>query len=126
MKATSSTSKVRVRSNILTSGRHRLTITGVVYAREAGASNSGFDVLANPDQCQIDAGLMNTLGVNTIRVYSVDATRNHDACMQAFESQGIYVWVDLSSPMYAINRVGCHWLIFACDALKSAVLMHSL
>jgi len=48
---------------------------------------------------------MNTLGVNTIRVYTVESTQNHDGCMQAFESQGIYVWVDLSSPMHAINRV---------------------
>ena len=63
------------------------------------------DVLVDSDQCQTDAGLMKTLGVNTVRVYTVDATQNHDACMQAFESQGIYVWLDLTTPLHSLIGV---------------------
>jgi len=46
---------------------------------------------------------MKTLGVNTIRVYYIDNTLSHDACMQTFASQGIYIWLDLRSvSFYAI------------------------
>jgi len=38
---------------------------------------------------------MSAIGINTVRVYSIDATKDHDGCMDAFQSQGIYVWVDL-------------------------------
>lgn len=34
---------------------------------------------------------MKDLGTNTVRVYTVDPTADHDGCMQAFASQGIYV-----------------------------------
>ena len=56
-------------------------------------------------QCQIDAGLMKTLGVNTIHVYNVDGSRSHDGCMQAFDSQGIYVWLELSTPLHSMKPV---------------------
>jgi len=39
------------------------------------------DPLAQGDQCKLDAALMKTLGANSIRVYHVDPTANHDACM---------------------------------------------
>lgn len=79
-----------------------LTIIGGV------AYSSGYDridPLLDTDQCQIDAGLMKSLGANTIRVYTVDGTKNHDGCMQAFRSQGIYVWLDLPNPVESINHV---------------------
>jgi len=63
------------------------------------------DPLLDTDQCQIDAGLMKSLGANTIRVYTVAGSENHDGCMQAFASQGIYVWLDLPNPLEALNRV---------------------
>ena len=47
---------------------------------------------------------MAAIGVNTIRVYWTEPTENHDGCMQAFASQGIYAWIDLTSPLYAIDR----------------------
>ena len=65
------------------------------------------DPLLNTAQCQIDAGLMKTLGVNTIRVYTVLGSQGHEGCMQAFASQDIYVWLDLPNPFQSINRV---WL----------------
>ena len=67
---------------------------------------SNKDVLADTSQCQIDAGLIKSLGANTVHVYTVDNTENHDGCMQAFASQGIYVWLELATPMKSIDRVG--------------------
>lgn len=40
---------------------------------------------------------MKTLGANSIRVYHVNATGDHEGCMNAFADAGIYVWVDLDS-----------------------------
>jgi len=48
---------------------------------------------------------MRTLGVNTIHVYAVDGSRDHDGCMQAFDAQGIYVWLELSTSQHIIDRV---------------------
>jgi hypothetical protein len=42
--------------------------------------------------------------VNTIRVYNVNPTTNHDLCMSIFNSAGIYVIVDVNSPQMSINR----------------------
>jgi hypothetical protein len=46
-------------------------------------------------QCKTDAELMKKAGINTIYVYQVDPEKGHDACMQAFANQGIYVWLVL-------------------------------
>ena len=75
--------------------------TGVVYA----GYDREKDVLVNGDQCQTDAGLIKQLGANTIRVFSADSTQNHDACMNTFASQGIYVWLDLWNGHNVINYV---------------------
>ncbi|KAM3586808.1 1 3-beta-glucanosyltransferase gel4 [Umbelopsis sp. WA50703] len=48
---------------------------------------------------------MKDLGLNTIRVYEIDPTKNHDACMNAFASAGIYLLLDIATPKHSINRV---------------------
>ncbi|KIH94698.1 hypothetical protein SPBR_03733 [Sporothrix brasiliensis 5110] len=55
------------------------------------------DPLVDGDQCARDVQLMKTLGTNTIRVYHVDPTANHDSCMSAFASAGIYTLIDLDT-----------------------------
>ena len=40
---------------------------------------------------------MANLGANTIRVYHVDPTSNHDDCMKAFADVGIYLFLDLDT-----------------------------
>lgn len=49
---------------------------------------------------------MKTIGTNCIRVYHVDPTANHDACMSAFDKAGIYLWLDLDTFSTYINPVG--------------------
>lgn len=78
----------------------RLFALGVIYA-----GNGEQDVLLDGKQCQIDAGLMKSLGVNTIRVYGADSTKDHKDCMEAFSSQGIYVWMDLATSSRRIPAV---------------------
>ena len=45
----------------------------------------------------LDAASMADLGANSIRVYHVDSTADHDACMSAFAAHGIYLWLDLDT-----------------------------
>ncbi|CAO3686099.1 unnamed protein product [Umbelopsis ramanniana] len=47
---------------------------------------------------------MKALGVNTVRVYEIDPSKNHDACMNAFASAGIYLLLDIATPKHSINR----------------------
>jgi len=49
------------------------------------------------DQCKRDASLMEELGVNTIRVYHVDADADHDGCMKVFADAGIYAMIDMDT-----------------------------
>lgn len=65
--------------------------TGVAYQLRP------LDPLIDTEQCQRDASLMKELGVNSIRVYHVDASANHDGCMKAFDDAGIYLLIDLDT-----------------------------
>lgn len=68
------------------------------------------DPLAQPDACSRDVKLMQDLGINTIRVYSVNSSLNHDACMKTFDDAGIYVVIDLGLPgQGSINRAAPTW-----------------
>ena len=49
---------------------------------------------------------MQELGANTIRVYHIDATQDHDGCMSAFSDAGIYAFIDLDTFTTQINQVG--------------------
>lgn len=55
------------------------------------------DPLLDKTQCALDASLMQDLGANTIRVYHVDASKDHKDCMTAFSDAGIYVLADLDT-----------------------------
>lgn len=63
------------------------------------------DPLTNGDQCKLDAKQMADLGANTIRVYHIDPTANHDDCMKAFADVGIYVFCDLDTFDTAFDQV---------------------
>ena len=52
---------------------------------------------------------MKDLGANAIRVYHVDPTQDHDACMSAFASNGIYLFVDLDTTSTAISQDTPFW-----------------
>ncbi|KAF4634745.1 hypothetical protein G7Y89_g3351 [Cudoniella acicularis] len=67
------------------------------------------DPLIDAEQCQRDATLMKTLGANTIRVYHVSPSEDHDGCMTAFADAGIYALIDLDTFNTAINPTVASW-----------------
>ena len=67
------------------------------------------DPLVDADQCSRDATLMGQLGANTIRVYHVDPTQNHDKCMQTFADNGIYLWLDLDTFDTQLDQADPYW-----------------
>ncbi|KAE8453504.1 hypothetical protein EG329_010365 [Mollisiaceae sp. DMI_Dod_QoI] len=80
----------------------RLQLLGVAY-QPGGQSGynpaSGEDPLSDGNVCLRDAALMQRLGVNAIRVYNVDPDLNHDLCASIFNAVGIYMLIDVNSPL---------------------------
>ncbi|KAI9811723.1 MAG: hypothetical protein M1827_005268 [Pycnora praestabilis] len=92
-----------VGSKFFTGDGNQFFIKGVAYQL------TDDDPLTDGNQCQLDASLMKTLGANTIRVYHVDPTADHSACMTAFANAGIYLFVDLDTFTTAITQDDPHW-----------------
>lgn len=92
---------------------------GIAYQEGVGAAGEGaitdgnsddyLDPLSNQKKCARDVPLLEELGVNTIRTYAIDPTKNHDACMKMLDDAGIYVISDLSQPNLSINRDDPQW-----------------
>ncbi|KAG9327609.1 hypothetical protein KVV02_003854 [Mortierella alpina] len=78
-------------------------IKGVAYQPRSEPADA-VDPLSRPEDCKRDFALMKTLGLNTIRVYQVDASLKHDECMKALENAGIYLMLDLTVPKHSIVR----------------------
>ncbi|KAI9770594.1 MAG: hypothetical protein M1840_003185 [Geoglossum simile] len=82
--------------------KDRFHIVGVAY-QPGGSSgydaNSGNDPLSDGSVCLRDAALMQRLGINAIRVYNVNPAANHDLCASIFNSVGIYMIIDVNSPL---------------------------
>lgn len=45
------------------------------------------------------------LGINTLRVYTIDNSANHDFCMNALADAGIYLALDVNTPKYSLNQL---------------------
>lgn len=69
-----------------------------------GGSSEAKDPIADADACKRDIEKFKDLGLNTIRVYTVDNTANHDECMNALADAGIYLALDVNTPKYSLNR----------------------
>ena len=81
---------------------YRLEIVGVAYQPGGSAGYDkakGRDPLSDPDICLRDAALLQILGVNTIRVYNVNPDVNHDKCASIFNAAGMYMVLDVNSPL---------------------------
>ncbi|KAF2096327.1 beta-1,3-glucanosyltransferase [Rhizodiscina lignyota] len=93
-------------------------IRGVAYQQDVGTNgttsgssddNEFTDPLADEAGCKRDLPYLVQLRTNTLRVYAVDPTKNHDACMSMFADAGIYLIIDLSQPGESINRNTPSW-----------------
>ncbi|PQE25592.1 13-beta-glucanosyltransferase gel1 protein [Rutstroemia sp. NJR-2017a BBW] len=100
-RATSLTA-VTTKGNAFFVGDKRFYIRGVDY--QPGGSSKLVDPIADETTCTRDIAYFKKLGINTVRIYSVDNSANHDACMQALADAGIYLVLDVNTPLYSINR----------------------
>ncbi|RDA85821.1 hypothetical protein CP532_5773 [Ophiocordyceps camponoti-leonardi (nom. inval.)] len=94
---------VTVSGNAFWAGSNRFFIRGIDY--QPGGASADLDPLADPSTCQRDITKFKELGVNTIRVYAVDNSKDHDKCMQALSDAGIYLVLDVNTPKYSLNRL---------------------
>ncbi|PIA89529.1 1,3-beta-glucanosyltransferase gel2 [Cercospora beticola] len=93
--------EVQQQQFVITKTGERFMIVGVDYqpgGQDAYGTGRG-DPLSNATVCLRDAALMQSLGINTIRSYNVDPTENHDECVSIFNSVGIYLLIDVNSPL---------------------------
>jgi len=75
-------------------------IKGVDYQPGGSAAHKkGKDPLSDINTCARDIYLFQQLGINTIRVYSVDPDLDHDECMTLMAQAGIYLVLDVNSPL---------------------------
>lgn len=111
---------------------NRFYIKGVAYQPQgqlANDTNNPFlepatfiDPLADSSGCARDVPYLTQLGVNVIRVYSVDNTQNHDSCMSALEKAGIYTMIDLSLPVNgSIDRSAPSWTTNLLDLYVTTI-----
>jgi hypothetical protein len=90
--------RVRALSRTTFAGPHRPVGEVVASADNSFLEPSTFtDPLADANSCSRDVKFLQDLSVNAIRVYSVDSTLNHDACMQTLSNAGIYTMLDTCS-----------------------------
>ncbi|KAJ5816256.1 Glycoside hydrolase superfamily [Penicillium robsamsonii] len=93
---------ITVKGNAFFKGDERFYMRGVDY--QPGGSSDLSDPIADVDGCKRDIKNFKELGLNTIRVYSVDNSQDHDECMNALAEAGIYLVLDVNTPKYSLNR----------------------
>ncbi|CAG8022426.1 unnamed protein product [Penicillium salamii] len=93
---------IKVKGNAFFKGDDRFYIRGVDY--QPGGSSDLADPIADAKGCKRDIENFKELGLNTIRVYSVDNSADHDECMTALADAGIYLVLDVNTPDYSLNR----------------------
>ncbi|USP78196.1 glycoside hydrolase family 72 protein [Curvularia clavata] len=93
---------VTVKGNAFWAGNERFYIRGVDY--QPGGASDAKDPIADEEGCKRDIAKFKELGINTVRVYTVDNSANHDTCMGLLADAGIYLALDVNTPKYSINR----------------------
>lgn len=93
---------IKNNSFIFENSDERFYIRGVDY--QPGGSSNLTDPLADVSICKRDIPYFQELGLNTIRVYSVDNTQDHTECMDLLADAGIYLIVDVNTPKTSISR----------------------
>jgi len=92
---------------------------GVAYQQEINSNTTQSadstikitDPLADATACKRDIEFLKKVQTNTIRVYAIDPTKDHKACMSALADAGIYVIADLSEPGNSIIRDTPSWTV---------------
>jgi len=93
---------ITVKGNAFFQGDKRFYMRGVDY--QPGGSSKLSDPIAEPKICSRDIENFKELGINTIRIYSVDNSLPHDICMGLLADAGIYLVLDVNTPAYSLRR----------------------
>lgn len=95
--------KVEIRGNaFFYENGTRFYMRGVDY--QPGATSNLTDPLTEVTTCTRDIKRFTELGLNTIRVYSVDNSKSHETCMKMLDDAGIYLLLDVNTPDASISR----------------------
>ncbi|KAI5959557.1 uncharacterized protein KGF55_005201 [Candida pseudojiufengensis] len=109
--------------------KNQFFIRGIAYqkTRQEGEiydttkETNYIDPLSNPFTCLRDLENLVELNINVVRIYQINPLANHDVCMNAFASEGIYIIADLSEPFISIKRDSPHWDTEIFKRYKSVV-----
>jgi hypothetical protein len=93
---------ITVQGNAFFQGDKRFYVRGLDY--QPGGAAANIDPLADTKICKPDIEKFKKLGINVIRVYSTDNSKDHDECMNALADAGIYVVLDANNPLYSLHR----------------------
>ncbi|KAF2827134.1 hypothetical protein CC86DRAFT_24411 [Ophiobolus disseminans] len=93
---------VSVRGNAFFAGNNRFYVRGVAY--QPGGASDAKDPLLDIENLRRDVANFKSLGINTIRIYTIDNSKNHDEGMKMLDDAGIYLALDANTPKYSLNR----------------------
>lgn len=77
---------------------------GITQLTTAGGAADAADPLLDMTSLRRDVENFKELGINTIRIYTVDNSKNHDEAMALLDEAGMYLALDANSPAYSLNR----------------------
>jgi hypothetical protein len=91
---------------------NKVVIVGAAYQPGGSAAynpkETGKDALSDADTCKRDAALLQVMGVNAIRIYNLSPDLNHDECASIFNAAGIYMMLDVNSPLVGESLSAWH------------------
>jgi hypothetical protein len=93
---------VTVKGNAFFANNERFYVRGVAY--QPGGASDPKDPLLDLKSLKRDVENFKDLGINTIRVYTIDNSKNHDEGMKMLDDAGIYLALDANTPKYSLNR----------------------
>ncbi|KAF2851874.1 glycoside hydrolase family 72 protein [Plenodomus tracheiphilus IPT5] len=93
---------ITVKGNAFFAGDERFYVRGVAY--QPGGAADAKDPLLDIEGLKRDVANFKSLGINTVRIYTVDNSKNHDEGMKMLADAGIYLALDANTPEYSLNR----------------------
>jgi hypothetical protein len=69
-----------------------------------GGAADAKDPLLDLESLKTDIENFKNLGINTVRIYTIDNSKNHDEGMKMLADAGIYLALDANTPKYSLNR----------------------
>lgn len=70
----------------------------------SGGASGAKDPLLDIPSLKRDIANFKELGINTVRIYTIDNSKNHDEGMKMLDDAGIYLALDANTPDYSLNR----------------------